>query len=157
MLEGVIRKMTGIGFREGSLIEVPSGQIPIENLTAGQEIVTPWGNRKVINISSESVDNLIEVNAGSVLLYVSPEQMIATYRLNQSFEVEYEWLKAKDILPERFLAIYSKPFPNVGWYDAKCISIENIVGDYLVYIIQVEDEALVVNDILMRDCSPAWQ
>ena len=79
-------------FPAGTMIKTLAGEVPIERLKVGDQVVTSSGSRQILKIASRAIDALIELKLSSGrILRCTPEHPIFTIR---------GWVLAKNITIE---------------------------------------------------------
>lgn len=136
-------------FRAGTMILTPHGNVPIETIKVGDEVITGNGNVKhVENIMTHFADDPVLIIASDISpIWTTSNHPFLTRRENGSIE----WVKAKDLKMTDCLKLYTTT-KEQHWVGICELHTDDIKG-YDVYNMTVSDDhTFVANGIVVHNC-----
>ena len=136
-------------FRAGTMILTPHGNVPIETIKVGDEVITGNGNVKhVENIMTHFADDPVLIIASDISpIWTTSNHPFLTRRENGFIE----WVKAKDLKMTDCLKLYTTT-KEQHWVGICELHTDDIKG-YDVYNMTVSDDhTFVANGIVVHNC-----
>lgn len=135
-------------FKAGTKVLTPSGNVNIEDLKIGDEVITGRGNIKPVinNMSRFADDTAIVKIAGIDPVFTTAEHpFLAKHELSD----DPEWIAVQDLKSGDYIALYNNG--ETLW--KKVAEIDSNVGGYEVYNLTVADEhTFIANGVIVHNC-----
>jgi len=131
----------------GTLISTPQGQIPIEQIQAGDKVFAYYTSSKQVvtaissNLASRNVDEVLEIHVGDTMLRATAEHPVMTAK---------GWIRAEELAQGDEVLCLSK---NNELTYSKITSIRTITQSTTVYNFHVPGpESYIANGIVTHNC-----